>query len=71
MTFEDEPVPGYPMSILPGYSSPGRLERVLRAGQFAVTSELAPPDSADPSAVYRPMAVVRIVIWVRKPSVHC
>jgi len=50
--FEDEPVPGYPLPILPGHTSPGRLERVLRAGQFAVTSELAPPDSADPQEVY-------------------
>ena len=37
----------------PGHTSPGRFERVLRAGQFAVTSELAPPDSADPEDVYR------------------
>jgi methylenetetrahydrofolate reductase (NADPH) len=51
--FEDEPVPGYPLPILPGHTSPGRLERVLRAGQFAVTSELAPPDSADPEDVFR------------------
>jgi methylenetetrahydrofolate reductase (NADPH) len=51
--FEDEPVPGYPLPILPGHSSPGRFERVLRAGQFAVTAELAPPDSADPEEVYR------------------
>jgi len=51
--FEDEPVPGYPLPILPGHSSPGRFERVLRAGTFAVTSELAPPDSADPEDVYR------------------
>jgi methylenetetrahydrofolate reductase (NADPH) len=51
--FEDEPVPGYPLPILPGHTSPGRLERVLRAGTFAVTSELAPPDSADPEDVYR------------------
>jgi methylenetetrahydrofolate reductase (NADPH) len=51
--FEDEPVPGYPLPILPGHTSPGRFERVLRAGQFAVTSELAPPDSADPEDVYR------------------
>lgn len=29
-----------------------RLERVLRAGLFAVTAELNPPDSADPQAVY-------------------
>lgn len=27
----------------------GRLERVLRAGKFAVTSELDPLDSADPA----------------------
>src|SRR6202789_514285 len=50
---EDEPVPGYPLPILAGHTSPGRFERVLRAGQFAVTSELAPPDSADPEDVYR------------------
>jgi len=30
----------------------GRLERALRAGLFAVTAELNPPDSADPQAVY-------------------
>lgn len=30
----------------------GRLERVLRAGLFAVTAELHPPDSADPQEVY-------------------
>ncbi len=53
MKFEDEPVPGYPLPILPGHTSPGRFERVLRAGAFAVTAELAPPDSADPEEVYR------------------
>ena len=53
MRFEDEPVPGYPLPILPGHTSPGRFERVLRAGGFAVTTELAPPDSADPEDVYR------------------
>jgi methylenetetrahydrofolate reductase (NADPH) len=51
--FEDEPVPGYPLPILPGYTSPGRFERVLRAGHFAVTTELDPPDSADPEDVFR------------------
>jgi methylenetetrahydrofolate reductase (NADPH) len=51
--FEDEPVPGYPLPILPGHTSPGRFERVLRAGLFAVTAELAPPDSADPEDVFR------------------
>ena len=53
MIFEDEPVPGYPLPIRPGHTSPGRFERVLRAGQFAVTTELDPPDSADPDEVYR------------------
>ena len=33
MRFEDEPVPGYPLPILPGHISPGRFERVLRAGR--------------------------------------
>jgi methylenetetrahydrofolate reductase (NADPH) len=51
--FEDEPVPGYPLPIRPGHTSPGRFERVLRAGAFAVTAELAPPDSADPGEVYK------------------
>lgn len=53
MKFEDEPVPGYPLPILPGHTSPGRFERVLRAAGFAVTTELAPPDSADPEEVYQ------------------
>ena len=52
MKFDDEPVPGYPLPILPGHVSPGRLERVLRSGAFAVTTELDPPDSADPEEVY-------------------
>jgi methylenetetrahydrofolate reductase (NADPH) len=32
--------------------SGSHLERVLRAGKFAVTAELNPPDSADPETVY-------------------
>ncbi len=43
---------GESLEILPGHSSPGRLERVLRAGAFAITAELAPPDSANPADVY-------------------
>lgn len=39
----------------PGHSSRGRLERVLRRGEFAVTAELNPPDSADPNEVYERM----------------
>lgn len=53
MVFDDEPAPGLPLPILPGHVSPGRLERLLRAGKFVVTSELAPPDSADPEEVYK------------------
>jgi methylenetetrahydrofolate reductase (NADPH) len=45
----------------PGMSSGSRLERALRAGKFAVTAELNPPDSADPEDVFeaaRPLAEV-------------
>jgi 5,10-methylenetetrahydrofolate reductase len=48
--------PGAPLRDLPGHSSRGRLERVLRRGEFAVTAELSPPDSADPAEVYARVA---------------
>ncbi|TFG49598.1 MAG: methylenetetrahydrofolate reductase [Anaerolineales bacterium] len=35
-----------------------RLEEVLRAGHFAVTAELNPPDSADPEDVYQAARVL-------------
>ena len=58
MRFDDEPpIPGQALPILPGHFSPGRLERVLRAGAFAVTAEIAPPDSADPNDVYERAAL--------------
>ncbi|MGI9232563.1 MAG: methylenetetrahydrofolate reductase, partial [Woeseiaceae bacterium] len=58
MRFDDEPlIPGEALPILPGHVSPGRLERVLRAGAFAVTAEIAPPDSADPHDVYERAAL--------------
>jgi 5,10-methylenetetrahydrofolate reductase len=41
-----------PLERLPGHTSRGRLERILRRGEFAVTTELNPPDSADPEDVY-------------------
>ena len=44
--------PGAPLPDKEGHSSRGRLERVLRAGTFAVTAELAPPDSALAEDVY-------------------
>jgi len=49
--------PSLPLDPLPGHSSRGRLERVLRRGEFAVTAELNPPDSADPQEVYERGAV--------------
>jgi len=53
MKFDDEPlVPGENLPFRSGHDSPGRLERVLRAGTFVVTAEIAPPDSADPEEVY-------------------
>ncbi|PVH27593.1 methylenetetrahydrofolate reductase [Pararhodobacter oceanensis] len=39
-----------------GFSSGSELERVLRAGKFAVTSELNPPDSVDPADVFEAAA---------------
>ena len=41
----------------PGHSSRGRLERILRRGEFAVTAELNPPDSANPNDVYERAAI--------------
>jgi len=57
MKIVDQPVPGYPHPVPAGHSSPGRLEAMLRSGQFVVTSELAPPDSADPGMVYERAAI--------------
>ncbi|MDA8251134.1 MAG: methylenetetrahydrofolate reductase [Rhodospirillales bacterium] len=45
------PVPWAPLPPLPGHVSRGRLERVLRRGEFAVTAEINPPDSADPDEI--------------------
>lgn len=53
MKYNDEPVTGDNLPIRPGHVSPGRLERVLRDDLFAVTTEISPPDSADPNEVYR------------------
>ncbi len=46
-----------PLEPRAGHTSRGRLERVLRRGEFAVTAELNPPDSADPQDVYDRAAV--------------
>ncbi len=47
------PTPSAPLPPLPGHVSRGRLERVLRRGEFAVTAEINPPDSADPDEIDR------------------
>ena len=47
-----EPPQGSPLPQLEGHFSTGRLERVLRAGHFTITAELAPPDSALAADVY-------------------
>ena len=52
MTGAFEQHPGSPLPEMEGHVSRGRLERVLRAGKFAVTAELAPPDSALAEDVY-------------------
>ncbi len=57
MQYLQETDPGAPLELIPGHSSRGRLERVLRGGDFAVTAELSPPDSADPMEVYRRAAI--------------
>ena len=55
MTHPDDQIPGdpsAPLPRLPGHTSRSRLERILRRGEFSVTAELNPPDSADPEDVY-------------------
>ena len=51
------PAPWAPLPELAGHSSRGRLERVLRRGEFAVTTEFNSPDSADPDEVIRRVEV--------------
>jgi methylenetetrahydrofolate reductase (NADPH) len=42
-----------PLPEIEGHIANSRLERVLRAGDFAVTAELAPPDSGNADDVYK------------------
>ena len=53
MTGQRRDVPEYSRPLEPGHTSHGHLEQLLRAGHFAVTAELSPPDSADPEEVFR------------------
>lgn len=60
MIHPDDQVPGdpsAPLPRLPGHTSRSRLERILRRGEFAVTAELNPPDSADPEDAYERASV--------------
>jgi methylenetetrahydrofolate reductase (NADPH) len=52
MTLLDNPAAGHFLPLEPGHSSPGRIEKLLRAGEFTVTAELSPPDSSDPEEVF-------------------
>ena len=52
MIITDENHPAYPLPEIEGHVSRGRLERLLKSGHFAVTAELAPPDSALATDVY-------------------
>ncbi|WP_050604314.1 methylenetetrahydrofolate reductase [Ruegeria sp. 6PALISEP08] len=56
----DIPTNSYP-ELSEGIVSGSRLELALKAGKFAITAELNPPDSADPDDVYqaaRPLSEV-------------
>lgn len=52
MTVLDKPAMRHFQPLPPGHDSPGRLERLLRAGEFTVTAELSPPDSSNPEEVF-------------------
>lgn len=48
----------WPAAATPALNDPARrFEKVLRAGYFAITAELAPPDCADPGEVLKRAAV--------------
>lgn len=53
MTASSPPGPASVQTIRGHHTAAGPLERVLRDRHFAVTAELAPPDSADADEVYR------------------
>ena len=53
MTEQDRTTVDVTTPLEPGHSSPGFLEKHLRAGDFTVTAELSPPDSANPEEVFR------------------
>ena len=44
------------------YKTMGHLEKILREGKFAVTTELTPPDSANPQEVFDEAAMLANVV---------
>jgi len=46
------------MMVINNNSPCSKLEEILRAGYFAVTAELNPPDSADPEDVYKAAGIL-------------
>ncbi len=48
-----DPIIDVPLAVPEGHKSASKLERILRAGEFAVTAELNPPDSSDPRDVLK------------------
>jgi 5,10-methylenetetrahydrofolate reductase len=42
-----------------GYYSGSNLEKILKAGHFAVTGELGPPQSADPEVIYKKAVLLK------------
>ncbi|MCK5794218.1 MAG: methylenetetrahydrofolate reductase [Anaerolineales bacterium] len=46
------------MMVINNNSPCSKLEEILRAGHFAVTAELNPPDSADPEDVYKAAGIL-------------
>ena len=57
MNFDDEAFAGEQLQIPSGHVSSGRLERLLRNDVFAITTEISPPDSADPREAYERASV--------------
>ena len=50
------------MSDTNGYKSGSRLEKLLRAGHFAVTGELGPPQGADPEEILHKASLLEGVV---------
>ena len=54
----------------PGHVAGSKLEIALRAGRFAVTAEMNPPDSADPADVFEAAKPLADVAWIGMGLMH-